>query len=466
MKTGRNIEWMIRLVLFLFFLLAPGVVQADLGDILLKFQPYLRVQEEYSNNIDLVPENKKDDFITTVFAGVRYSTLPRSTVTGEFRQAAQTREDNIGVDLDYRLGYSTYAKATNNNYLRVDGTLNGWYTWANRFALRVSHSLIRSDDSREEAIADTTTIPEFISGTFVDLRSLYLPGIQRRRSLYLQNIFVPTLEYKFGRDSLVGLTYRSNIYDSQRGTAQNSREDFINPRLVYQFTVRHGILLEYGYTLGQFETLPDLKGHMGRGRYTYRFNPKTAIFGEHLFLRRDFDQDEPGYSVHAPSLGIEHRFSRRLSGNARVGYFWQSPEKGSGVEGPSYDVTLTHRGEKIIYTLRGQGGYREDFFTAENLGFTKSYRTTGAVTYRLMEKMTTGVSGSYEWAQSKFTPTGASTPSNRTENIWSVNGNLNYELLKWLTLSLNVSYREDRSNLSYLDYSEFRTLFRIEVKYL
>ena len=171
------------------------------------------------------------------------------------------------------------------------------------------------------------------------------------------------------------------------------------------------------------------------------------------------------YYVNAPSLGIEHRFSRKLSGNAQVGYFWQSPERGSKVEGPSYNVTLTHRGEKIIYTLGGQGGYREDFFTAENLGFTKSYRTTGMVTYRLMEKMTTGLSGSYEWAQSRVTPAGASTTSNRTDNIWSVNGNLNYELLKWLNLSLNVSYREDHSNLSYLDYSEFRTLLRIEARY-
>ena len=40
----------------------PGIVQADLRDILLKFQPYLGVQEEYTNNVNLTPQNKKTRF--------------------------------------------------------------------------------------------------------------------------------------------------------------------------------------------------------------------------------------------------------------------------------------------------------------------------------------------------------------------------------------------------------------------
>ena len=65
-------------------------------------------------------------------------------------------------------------------------------------------------------------------------------------------------------------------------------ENYINPRLTYWFNIRNGVSFEYGLTLGNFQRSPDLVGHMATGRYTYRFNPRTSIFGEYTQLWREF----------------------------------------------------------------------------------------------------------------------------------------------------------------------------------
>ena len=84
-------------------------------DILSHFQVYITVQEEYDSNIDLTPNRlKRDDFITTISPGFKFSTTPKSPVTGEFRPAP-TAEEKYGVDLDFNAGFNFYAKNHEDN---------------------------------------------------------------------------------------------------------------------------------------------------------------------------------------------------------------------------------------------------------------------------------------------------------------------------------------------------------------
>jgi len=81
-RTG----WVAGFIL-IFLLIGIGRdARADLPEILLKFQPYIWVDETYTNNVDLTKTNKKSDFITTISPGIRFSTVARSPVTGELRQ--------------------------------------------------------------------------------------------------------------------------------------------------------------------------------------------------------------------------------------------------------------------------------------------------------------------------------------------------------------------------------------------
>jgi len=314
-------RWVYRLVLILLLIGIPALVRADLGEILPKFSPSVSIQEEYNDNLDLTDKNKKNDFITTVYPGIRFS----------------SKETKYGLDLDYRLGLVFYAKETDRNYVGHAGNLNAWYTWDRRLTFRARDYLIRSEEPREQ---------EFTPGALPDQ---YLLGTQRARAIYLRNVFEPSIEYQLGKEGNLSLNYRNNIYKNQDPLSQDSREDFVNPRLTYWFNVRNGISLEYGLTLGQFDRSPDLTGHMATGRYTYRFNPRTSIFGDVAFLRRDFESPSIDYDVYRPSLGISHAFTPTLTSRAQLGYFWQVPSKGSTTGGFYYDASLSsgQRGRPI-----------------------------------------------------------------------------------------------------------------------
>ena len=440
MKTISRTGWFIAL-----FLLITSFAHAEMKDLLLHFQPSITVEEEYSDNIYLTSKNRKSDFITTIYPGLRFSTLPRSEKTGQFQPASTSTDTKYGIDLDYKLGLVYYGKEEDNNFVSHRGTLNAWYTLDRRLTFRVMDYLIRSEEGREREYSATA------------LENQYLLSTQRgQRTIYLRNVFEPSMEYQFGKENSVSLNYRNNIYENDSRLYQDSQEDFINPRLSYWFNIRNGVSLEYGLTFGNFDRSPDFIGHMGRGRYTHRFNQKTSLFGDYTYLKRDFDSPSIDYDVHRPTLGIEHAFNPTLSGRAQFGYFWQNPEKGSTTGGFSYDISLTEKAQKTTYTLSFQGGYTEDYFTAENLGFNKYHRAVGTITHRLLERMDVGLSGSFERAK---------LGDGRTDQIWGVTGNASYELLKWLTLSLDVSHRENHSNMNVFDYSEYRGMFRITATY-
>src|SRR4030042_2385634 len=443
-KTGW-VDWLITLVL----IITPSMVLADVGDILLRFQPYITVQEEYNNNIDLTATHKRDDYITTISPGLRFSTSPRSPVTREFRRAP-TAEDKFGVDLDLRGGFVIYAKEEDNNYISLNGALNAWYAITQNFNFRVRDYLIRSDETREADYSSTA-----LSGQNLLSRT-------NRRVTYYRNVDEPSLEYRFGRENLIAVNYRNNVYEIKSRIYEDSMENYINPRLTYWLNIRNGVSFEYGLILGDFQRSPDLIGHMGMGRYTYRFNPRTSIFGEYTQLWRDFDSPSIDYLVYRPSIGIEHALTSTLSGRAQLGYFWQDPNRGSTTNGFSYDVSLTQRAERTTYSASFQGGYTEDYFTAENLGFNKYHRVIGRITHQLLQRMTVGFFSSYEWAKFSGSVIEGKKP---IDQIWAIGGNASYQILKWLTVSLDASHRENHSNISDRDYSEYRGLFRITATY-
>jgi hypothetical protein len=127
-------------------------------------------------------------------------------------------------------------------------------------------------------------------------------------------------------------------------------------------------------------------------------------------------------------------------------------------------VSLSQRGGRTTYGISLQGGFTEDFFTAENEGFTKYYRAIGRIDHRLLEKMTVGLFGSYEWIK-YYIGRGVTLPSGQRDNIWAVGPNAAYELFRWLTLSLEGSYRENHSNFDTADYTEYRGIFRITASF-
>ena len=456
----RRIAWL-RALPGIFFLLAPfSLAYAEIGDVLSKFHPYIGVKEEYSDNINLTTTQRKEDFITTIAPGLRFSTSPiiSSVIPGQFLAAPwrpgwiitpgqfplpPPAPEPSGVDLNYILGLVSYAQNSQYNNISHAGTLNTWYTFDPRFTLRLRDYFTRSEEPREREYAGEALPDEF------------LIAIQRERTVYSRNVLEPTVQYQFGPEDRISLYYRNNIYQTQSSSSQNSQENFINPRLIYWFDIRNGITLEYGLTRGEFQISPDLWGQMGRARYTYRFNPGTAVFGDYIFLKRDFAPPGIDYDLHNPSIGLQHAFSPTLTAVVQAGYYRMMPEGGSTNDGITYQLGLTQIIQRTTLAFSSQGGYRESYFNSQNLGFIRYYRLIARVFHRFTERTNSGLSGSYEIIEQ---------PSSGQKNdIWRIFGNVSYLALKWLTLSLTISHQENNSNLPTAEFSESRATLWITV---
>jgi hypothetical protein len=432
MKKGRNWGWIFGMVSVLMLLKTPSINGEESKDFLSKFHPYITVTEEYSDNINLTATNKKSDFITTVNAGLTFSALSEKT---------------YGIDLNVAAGYVYYARDHKRDYSNPSGTLNAWYKVAPTLTFRVTDDFIRSDAAREQDYSPNA------------LQGQYLLSTERGKAIYIRNVFSPSLEYQFGKENSFSLNYRNNFYENQSRRYEDSKENYINPRLTYWFDIRNGISLEYGLTFGDFERSPDFVGHTATGRYTYRFNPRTSIFGEYTQNWYNFENpsENPSndYVVYRPSVGISHAFTSTLSGSAQAGYYWKNANGGADSSGPYYNLSLTQRAQKTTYTVSFQGGYTEDYFTAENLGFSKYYRVLGSINHQLMPKVTTGLFSSFEWAKS----------DGERDRIWNIGANVSYQVLKWLSASLRFSHRANHSNNDLNDYSEYRGIFSLTASF-
>jgi hypothetical protein len=411
-----------------FFLICfqlPVTVLAE--DFWSKFHPYITLSETYDDNVYLERDNKTQDFITTIYPGLRFSHA----------------SEGFGIDLDYMLGLNYYSSQTNNNYTSHTGTLNTFYRSDRRWTFRLREYLIQSEEPLERDFGFTGTGERFFIST------------ARDRSVYFRNVVEPSLEYQFGRENRFSFLYRNNIYRPQSSVSENRQENSMIPTLNYWFNIRNGMLLEYTFTSGEFERTPDLTGHSVRGRYIYRFNPRTSVFGEYLFLDRNYQSPGIDYTVQNPSLGVNHAFSATLSGRAQLGYFWQDAVGISTFSGLTYNVGITQRAQQTTYELAFEGGYREDLFTAENLGFTKYYRGVVSVTHQLQRRVSLGVSGSAE--RDEF----SEAFPGRIDWVYGARGTASYQPLRWLTISLEAAHIRNSSNESAFEYTDNRGILRL-----
>jgi len=438
----RKIGWVNRILLTLFFIGIPSFVHADISDILLKFYPYITAQEEYSTNILLsTNRNKLDDWITTVTPGLQFSHLEAG---------------RVGIDLDVNGGYNYYAKNNDFSYWSASGRLDSWYAVTPSLTFRLRDYLIRSDAARENVYnnqynADGQYIGNTQPGQYL------LSTVSGVQAIYLRNVVEPSMEYRFGKENLFSLLYRNNIYRNENPLFEDSMENTLNPKLTYWFDINNGVSLDYYLTWNTYQHSPDQLVNGVTPRYTYRFNPKTSIFAEFHFEYEDFKSPGVDYYVYNPSLGIEYKFSPTLTGLAQGGYWWNIPKGGSKSEGPFFDLSLTQRAARTLYTLAFQGGYEEDYITAQNLGFTKHYRGYGTINHQFTGRLSGQLTGSMErvWYSAEA--------DNRKDWIWDTRVGASYELFQWLTVTLEGSYRGANSNISTGDYTEFSGLFRITV---
>jgi hypothetical protein len=385
----------------------------------------------YDTNLYLSQDNTVSDFITTVTPGVKY----------------KTQGPAYNFDLGFDLGFNFYASQSELNYVSYQGRLDTFYSFTPRWTFRLLDTIIRSRDNLQSYAIPTP------GGLQTSTAS------SEGQGLYLRNIVQPALEYKFGLENVAALSYTNMIYRTEGSSSSgDSTENAITPRLTYWFDIRNGLSLDYTYANAEFESQPDWVGSILGGRYMYRLSPRTVSYGDYHYTIRDFTFPGRDYSVHSPLLGLDHAFSPTLNGKAQFGWFWQLVDAGPSFNGPVINLSITHQvTARTSYNAAFASGYRENYFTSDNLGFSKYYQLQGGITHQLRERLSLGLIGSLSRDEYQ--------DPERIDYLYSVVGNVSYQPLKWLKAYLEAGNYGRQSDLNGNSYRDNRVMLRLTAEF-
>ena len=158
---------------------------------------------------------------------------------------------------------------------------------------------------------------------------------------------------------------------------------------------------------------------------------------------RDLNDD---YMVYNPSVGINYNLSEETMFSFNVGYFYREivedrGEKDNDSSGPTGYGTVQHGfAENANLLVSLSGGYSSSDFSSQSLGFYKFFEVASSVTYDFTPEITGEIFGSYYWA--KY----LDTVPERTDEFGRIGASLVLNPLNWLSIRLQYSLREYRSD--------------------
>ncbi len=397
----------------------------------LEIHPSITLEEKYTTNANYTATDKKDDFITRIIPGI----------------ALSKNEAVFGVDLGAHLTYNWYAKNNENNYTGYDGNLGLRYNPYKNLTLQLRDNVIQSENPRYLDLSTTT--PQ------------YLGYVQQGRSLYFMNRVEPSVNWRFTRDGNIGFSYINYIYNNDNKSINESKINTYRPNFSYWFNQYNGILFDYSYTTEDNSINPDMTGNIYHGRYIYKFNPRSSIFADYSYTKRDYDFPAISYSIHSPSIGIEHAFNPSLTGLLQAGYYYSDPSQGSNDSGFSGTLKLTQTDRVTTYSLLLGIGYQEILGVGQqqNQNFARTYNAAVEVNHSLSEKFKIGMTLSATELDYVY--------SDRTDRIYSAEVGAFYQILKWLSAFARTGYWWDDSTIYTTGrYDEFHVIVGLTATYL
>ena len=395
-----------------------------------QIHPYISVKGEYSDNLDLNKTNKREDFYTTITPGVKFSNMTEKS----------------GIDLNAAVGAVLYDKYSEDNYITGNVNLNAKYLTRSHFNFYLRGSYHRSDELRE---------PQFLTDDIDNKQEL---AELSRRTPYWRTILEPAVEYQFGPESRIGVRYRYNLYNIKGAFGEDSIENTVNPYLTWWLTRRHGLSLDYAYTNGHFEVSNDFNNHKVSAAYLFRVTPKATASLNGGYSRREYTPsgNDLYYEIYETAVGLTYAFTQQLTVSGQAGYYWLDSRIGQNTNGVNFKGDISHQSAKTLLRLSVQGGYTQDDFTSQNLGFRKYYRATGTVTHFLLQRLSVGIRGSAERVEDE---------NDVVDHIWSAGANVSFMPLRWMTLSAGYTYRQADSDIEINEYKENRGMLTLTLTY-
>lgn len=424
------------------FVLVTLFPHATFGAAQVTVTPRISLEGYYDTNIDLDPNNEKDDYILVCSPGVTVSYF----------------DERKGLDLDYELGITRYQDYSDNDITTHDATMRAWYFVTRHLELGFDDNFRLGNDPRDEREETIQTPIGELPVT--DIRE------SRGRNEYWRNTFRPNLRWEFGRDRYVQLNYTNSRFENDREDLTDSMENVYGTTLGYRFNVRHNLEIEYEFTSAEFD-LPDesqpsedFTGHDISVSYTYAFTRHTHLEVRGSYTLRLYDSNEyqPDYDVEDVGLTLYHSFSRTFSLYAGVGYFWRDIQDNPQQSNPSWELGITKTGRHWTLNSAFEGGYRERYIDRENLGYEEYWSVSTDFSYNYHDRWINTVSGEFE--HERIGGEGSNTRSTINFAFTS-----RYNINRWLATEFEYDYLHRVADIDEDEYRDHRLFLRFIAYY-
>ena len=386
----------------------------------------ISASEEYDSNIHLQEDNEEDDWITLIGPGL---TLTLKTEKTE-------------ASLDYDVRYAAYARNDQNDGFRHSLTLSGFrgIPIAEHVTLDLDESLHISEEPIEVSEGVTSE--------------------RHTRDRYYRNTAGGRINYHFGEEDFFYAGFYHIILENEDPSVEDSQMYRPTAGIHYWFNIRNGVILNHSHTRGEFDVSEDFDRDLSAVTLIHRFSPRTQANLAYSYDSFDYDGIKEDYVVHSSSLGVSHQISEHISGSVSGGQYVKDGERSDDVSGFNGNLEGTFGFERWTLTLSGVSGYRQQFFEADNLGFSEYRRGSVTVSYQPLERLTTSLGAFYQWDDY------VETVPEREDDTWSTNAGLTYRVFDWLSTSLRFAYRDRDSNIDQNDYQDYRTTFTLEARHV
>lgn len=387
------------------------------------FSPRLTVKGEYTDNLYRTPENKEDEYITTVAPGA----------TLAYRGAT------AGLTLSYDPTYVTYNEIEEDPEWRHYGALNGYWDAGRQTHMNLRTTVTISEDPADDEDALT---------------------ISQGRNRYSRYTGDARISHQFGREDTIGGGYRISILENKVDYIEDSQEH----KPYVDFTKwfgesRYGIRTHLDYTMGTFnmpdenyEQTDDFDSFYGYLRFMRRISRQFDVFVQYAHTVTEYDGDTENYAVYDPSVGFTYKVEKQTTINMAVGYLTRDREESDDDSELSFtgDLTTAWQFTRGQIDLAATSGYRQESFSAENLGFSYYGGADATLGYNFTRRLGGNLNARYRYNRY------LDTDPEIVDNSINLGASLSYKVLQWMSLQLGYRYRTVSSTEEEREYDENR----------
>jgi hypothetical protein len=401
--------------------------------------PRLTLTEEYTDNLDLTPDNEKADWITTISPGISLEVASRTS----------------GILIDYAPSKVIYN--SDNDTWRHSGLIDYWVDFSRYTGFEIENETTYTEEPISEV--DST--------------------IRTGRNHYFLNVTSADFSHQFGREDFFDLGYSYRILENEDNSVEDTIEDTTRHepylRLTYwpvvnewgtvtELRYRKGLYQESDFIFDKADQISDPSDDFdfwSAGlQLIRRFTPHFEGTFRYAYSNMNYDGTTENYQLHEAGPGFRYFIGENTDLSAECVYIFRDRETSRDQSTFLLVSEIVQRWilSRSSVEITGSTGFEPQTFGAEDNGLDLFASIDADYEYSFSRQTHWDLYGSFRWDRY------IDLEPERLDNTIQAGTGLSHQLFRWAELSLNYRYRQVLSADYYQEYAENRVTLSITLR--